>query len=110
MNDPKRLRELRILMGKDYVLLLRQVLQDMEEPHAHLRKAVSRREGVIAALHALRGVASNVGCDDLNTLCIQAEKALHGGIFPAACLAAIDAAIRRCRSLLESEVAAVAGR
>ena len=111
MIDSKRLHELRILMGKDYASLLKQVIKDLEEPLEQLRQAAAlgQAERVVHSLHALRGVASNVGCEDLSAMCLEAEATVRAGRLHDACFAAIDAAIVRCREVLRHEIAAVPG-
>ena len=106
MLNGRRLAELQALLGENYPTFLQQVLHDMDGPLAHLCAARTSgdTDGILHALHALRGVASNIGCDDLTALCAQAEQVLRNGTLPEACLAAIHAAVDRCRTILQQEM------
>lgn len=107
--EPKVLRELKEVMGEDYLSLLHTYLRNAPQLLAQVRDAVSQSDvgAMMIPLHSLKSSSANVGAMHLSDLAREAERHARTGDFAAAEAAfnAVDIAFDQADAALREHIA-----
>jgi HPt (histidine-containing phosphotransfer) domain-containing protein len=106
--EPKVLRELREVMGDDYLSLLWTYLRNAPQLLAQARAAVTQSDvgSMVIPMHSLKSSSANVGAMHLSDLAREAERHARAGDFAAAEAAfnAVDIAFNQADAALREHI------